>query len=91
MVLVVVLVILMVRAMVVNMKMQMMVTDKTDDKRRETGPQTILMVTSIPWAIGHGQIQSPAFIHIKDAFWICAFVKLRFFVIKKERHSAEIL
>ena len=50
MVLVVVLVILMVRAMVVNMKMQMMVTDKTDDKRRETGPQTILMVTSIPWA-----------------------------------------
>ena len=86
-VIVVVLVILMV--MVVNM--QMMVTDKTDDKRRETGPQTILMVTSIPWAIGHGQIQSPAFIHIKDAFWICAFVKLRFFVIKKERHSAEIL
>ena len=45
-VIVVVLVILMV--MVVDMKT--MVTDKTDDKRRETGPQTILMVTSIPWA-----------------------------------------
>ena len=35
--------------MVVNMNMQTMVTDKTDDKRRETGPQTILMVTKIPW------------------------------------------
>ena len=46
MVIVEVLVILMV--MVVDMKT--MVTDKTDDKRRETGPQTILMVTSIPWA-----------------------------------------
>ena len=49
-----VLVILMV--MVVNM--QMMVTDKTDDKRRETGPQTILMVTSKPWANSMSYIQS---------------------------------
>ena len=48
MVIVVVLVILMVMVVVVNMKT--MVTDKTDDNRRETGPQTILMVTSIPWA-----------------------------------------
>ena len=49
-VIVVFLVIFMVTVMVVNVNMQTMVTDKTDDKRRETGPQTILMVTSIPWA-----------------------------------------
>ena len=48
--LVLVILLLMVTVMAVNMNMQMMVTDKTDDKRRETGPQTILMVTSIPWA-----------------------------------------